>query len=344
MEEDRDIRTCLLHEPATGGESQSEPLLHDDEIDVEEGIQIVPNQGFDNSEEKFCRICLESDFSSENPLIAPCKCKGSSKYVHRSCLDTWRSTKRDTAWSKCTTCLHPYVILKKEPQSMTTAGMWAKMVALVTRDFAFVFLLVQFILGMLTALLMLIDAHGLSKGDIVWGYFAKCGRDEPTSRRDDNYFCEHQVAAYYLSSLILIILVSGICAIPRAYSYILSTNSNLLFYSCYCVDFLPALVLMLIIFLLIGIVYAAISAIVYLQTIVQNHMHIIHKKALAEEFYVADLDEVNNVKEEEGKDDESTVGNPLPPADASSNTNDSFGRINSMSSRDRDYLLRIGLL
>jgi E3 ubiquitin-protein ligase DOA10 len=26
-------------------------------------------------------------------LIAPCHCKGTQKYVHRSCLDNWRSTK-----------------------------------------------------------------------------------------------------------------------------------------------------------------------------------------------------------------------------------------------------------
>jgi len=31
-------------------------------------------------------------FSGED-LIAPCHCKGTQKYVHRSCLDNWRSTK-----------------------------------------------------------------------------------------------------------------------------------------------------------------------------------------------------------------------------------------------------------
>jgi hypothetical protein len=28
-----------------------------------------------------------------NDLIAPCRCKGSSKFVHRACLDQWRATK-----------------------------------------------------------------------------------------------------------------------------------------------------------------------------------------------------------------------------------------------------------
>lgn len=26
-------------------------------------------------------------------FIAPCKCKGTSKYVHRECLDQWRAVK-----------------------------------------------------------------------------------------------------------------------------------------------------------------------------------------------------------------------------------------------------------
>nr|XP_009779487.1 PREDICTED: uncharacterized protein LOC104228672 isoform X2 [Nicotiana sylvestris] len=37
-----------------------------------------------------CRICLESD---GRDFIAPCKCKGSSKYVHRECLDQWRAVR-----------------------------------------------------------------------------------------------------------------------------------------------------------------------------------------------------------------------------------------------------------
>ncbi|XP_051148064.1 uncharacterized protein LOC127263131 isoform X2 [Andrographis paniculata] len=37
-----------------------------------------------------CRICFDSEGED---LIAPCHCKGTQKYVHRSCLDYWRSTK-----------------------------------------------------------------------------------------------------------------------------------------------------------------------------------------------------------------------------------------------------------
>ncbi|XP_016733856.1 uncharacterized protein [Gossypium hirsutum] len=37
-----------------------------------------------------CRIFLETD---GRDFIAPCKCKGTSKYVHRECLDHWRAVK-----------------------------------------------------------------------------------------------------------------------------------------------------------------------------------------------------------------------------------------------------------
>ena len=36
-----------------------------------------------------CRICLDSGSTPENPLIAPCRCTGSIKYVHKSCFLKW---------------------------------------------------------------------------------------------------------------------------------------------------------------------------------------------------------------------------------------------------------------
>jgi E3 ubiquitin-protein ligase DOA10 len=34
-----------------------------------------------------CRICLDSDYDSmTNPLISPCKCAGTMKYIHIRCL------------------------------------------------------------------------------------------------------------------------------------------------------------------------------------------------------------------------------------------------------------------
>ena len=36
-----------------------------------------------------CRICLSDDVEIDNPLISPCKCCGSMKYIHLNCLRNW---------------------------------------------------------------------------------------------------------------------------------------------------------------------------------------------------------------------------------------------------------------
>lgn len=33
-----------------------------------------------------CRICLSEENNIENPLFSPCKCKGTMKYIHLTCL------------------------------------------------------------------------------------------------------------------------------------------------------------------------------------------------------------------------------------------------------------------
>ena len=56
-----------------------------------------------------CRICLEDDCI--NNMIHPCKCTGSSKYVHKNCLNEWRNitSNRDNQY-KCEICNHIYKI------------------------------------------------------------------------------------------------------------------------------------------------------------------------------------------------------------------------------------------
>ena len=57
-----------------------------------------------------CRICFERDTDiPRDCLISPCKCKGTSEFVHKSCLDKWRMTNREgEAWRKCMECHTPY--------------------------------------------------------------------------------------------------------------------------------------------------------------------------------------------------------------------------------------------
>ena len=40
-----------------------------------------------------CRICYGEESDEENPLICPCICKGSMKYIHYKCLKNWLNAK-----------------------------------------------------------------------------------------------------------------------------------------------------------------------------------------------------------------------------------------------------------
>jgi E3 ubiquitin-protein ligase DOA10 len=53
---------------------------------------------------KECRICFDTD----GAMIAPCLCNGTSKYVHISCLERWRTTINNDNFIKCPTCKYVY--------------------------------------------------------------------------------------------------------------------------------------------------------------------------------------------------------------------------------------------
>ena len=55
-----------------------------------------------------CRICLEVEENMDE-LISPCLCDGTSKWVHRSCLNEWRNTNTESrAYSNCMECNYEY--------------------------------------------------------------------------------------------------------------------------------------------------------------------------------------------------------------------------------------------
>ena len=54
-----------------------------------------------------CRICLGHDPESE--LGAPCRCRGTIEYVHRSCLERWLET--TTNANKCEVCKQKLAIV-----------------------------------------------------------------------------------------------------------------------------------------------------------------------------------------------------------------------------------------
>jgi len=144
-------------EKARGLSAAASPLIPppSSEIDLEAGA----------GDQLQCRICLETD---GRDFIAPCKCKGTSKYVHRDCLDHWRAVKEGFAFSHCTTCKAPYYLRVH----VHTDRKWRTMKFrfFVTRDILFIFALVQFIISALAYLVHFIDGYQQYWLRTAWGF------------------------------------------------------------------------------------------------------------------------------------------------------------------------------
>uniref|UniRef100_A0A6N2MLM7 RING-CH-type domain-containing protein n=1 Tax=Salix viminalis TaxID=40686 RepID=A0A6N2MLM7_SALVM len=122
----------------------SDPLLPnqaDREPSSSQEISILNDDDIENLSVPCCRICLETDCESGDELISPCMCKGTQQFVHRSCLDHWRSVKEGFAFSHCTTCKAQFHLRV----SLFEDNSWRKMKfrIFVTRDVVIVFLAVQ---------------------------------------------------------------------------------------------------------------------------------------------------------------------------------------------------------
>ncbi|KAE8669821.1 hypothetical protein F3Y22_tig00112216pilonHSYRG00006 [Hibiscus syriacus] len=112
-----------------------------EEINVDETSHLV------NSDHRQCRICLDNE---GDELIAPCHCKGTQKYVHRSCLDNWRSTKEGFAFAHCTECRALFILRANVPPDRWWLRL--KFQFLVARDHAFIFVIVQLFVAFLGVL------------------------------------------------------------------------------------------------------------------------------------------------------------------------------------------------
>ena len=58
-------------------------------------------------DERTCRLCWGEE--DEGPLVQPCACRGSQKWIHKHCLEKWRRTspKEDAAY-RCGQCKDHY--------------------------------------------------------------------------------------------------------------------------------------------------------------------------------------------------------------------------------------------
>lgn len=117
-----------------------------------------------------CRICLESENAAENPLIAPCACKGTMAFVHRACLDEWRmSCVQPRAIVECTTCSTKFRM--KVAEELSVGRCWTRLALAVCK-----YLLLR-ILGFLSTSWVLGFGGHLLLGPMP-AYFANSALDQ----------------------------------------------------------------------------------------------------------------------------------------------------------------------
>jgi hypothetical protein len=104
---------------------------------------------------KLCRLCHGTD---GNDFFSPCKCDGSMKYVHRKCLDQWRTVSPNReSFHQCDVCQFNY-ILKEVPVS-TSQGCppWLTYISLMTLDIGLTLFIWQILVFCLIGLISLFD-------------------------------------------------------------------------------------------------------------------------------------------------------------------------------------------
>jgi hypothetical protein len=91
------------------------------------------------SGEIICRYCHEREPFDD--LIAPCNCSGSIKWVHRHCLDVWRTVSPNPeSFTTCDNCKAQYRIIEKPTND---SCLKLKFISLVALDFFIVLLVVN---------------------------------------------------------------------------------------------------------------------------------------------------------------------------------------------------------
>lgn len=61
----------------------------------DDSISQGKKQPVGEGESPVCYMCFDDENSDDNPLIAPCKCRGDTRYVHVGCLRKWHTAEAD---------------------------------------------------------------------------------------------------------------------------------------------------------------------------------------------------------------------------------------------------------
>ncbi len=84
MMQDDDLRDSLQ-----GGKAETATVKGDDEAPYATSTHNMNGGGLTNGEKYICYMCYETHNTVEDPLVAPCECRGDTRFLHVHCLQKW---------------------------------------------------------------------------------------------------------------------------------------------------------------------------------------------------------------------------------------------------------------
>ncbi|CAO2188010.1 unnamed protein product [Urochloa humidicola] len=249
--------------------------------------QETEDEETDGSSAACCRICLESESEIGDELISPCMCKGTQQFVHRSCLDHWRSVKEGFAFSHCTTCKAQFHLRVETWEDNS----WRKMKfrIFVARDVLLVFLAVQLTIAIIGAIAYFLDRDGSFRNSFSDGW--------------DRFLSKHPIPFYYCIGVVVFFVLLGFfglivhCSSFNDHQDPCLAGCRNCCYGWGILDCLPAsleacfalVLVFIVVFAILGIAYGFLAATMAVQRIWQRHYHILTKRELTKEYVVEDL-------------------------------------------------------
>ena len=129
--------------------------LNDIQSDVEN--QIENSEDSQQTDElSICRICL--DTNDQHDMICPCICDGTMKFVHRTCLQKWRTIDiQSPNFNRCNLCLSEYII---DDTTSCWEKCWIYICTFIVSNLLLLFIIIQIILWGLQVMFEHIDHKG----------------------------------------------------------------------------------------------------------------------------------------------------------------------------------------
>ena len=73
------------------------------------GSKVIPSSRVNNFFKDLVNSCFSASTLDGEELIAPCKCRGTMRHVHRECLNQWRTASpRSDSFTRCEQCFASY--------------------------------------------------------------------------------------------------------------------------------------------------------------------------------------------------------------------------------------------